>query len=95
MPNEKKHRCYNCKKEFYVSRNKGRIIILSIVCIILVIFNLILLYSSKKADIHIMIITDAVCILASILLFPFTVRFKPIKLTKSEKRRKTSAGDPQ
>lgn len=70
-----------------VLRKKGRIILISVVCILLVAFNLILLYTSKDINFKMMIVVDAVCVFAAVLLFPFTTRFGSVKLTKSEKKK--------
>lgn len=87
MPAEKRHMCYHCKREFGVSRKKGKIILVFSVCIILIIFNLIALYNFKGINFPIMVIANFLCVLIAFILFPFTTRFYPIKLTKSEKRR--------
>ncbi len=83
----KTHKCYNCQRDFAVSRKNGRIILMLIVCIILIAFNIIVLYSSKNINLPVMIISNAACVFAAIFIFPFTVRFKPIKITKSMKKR--------
>lgn len=87
MSGKTKQKCYNCKREFIVLRKKGRIILTAVVCVLLVAFNLILLYTSKDINFKMMIAVDAVCVFAAVLLFPFTARFGPIKLTKSEKKK--------
>ena len=87
MSGKTKQKCYNCKREFIVLRKKGRIILTVIVCVLLVAFNIILLYTSKDINFNMMIVVDAVCIFVTVLLFPFTARFSPVKLTKSEKKK--------
>lgn len=60
------------------------------VCCLLIAFDIFMLYSSKDINIStimIMAITDAVFITAAVCLFPFTVKFRGIKMTKSEKQK--------
>ncbi len=76
--------CYHCKKKFSVNKKLTRFIFLAVVCAVLIIFNLAVIFSTDNISI-VMIITDMVFVTAAVLMSPLTVRFKPEKMTKSEK----------
>ena len=81
--------CYYCKKKFVPQKKQGRIIMLCTVCMIMIIFNLIIFYSSRGLSLSgfaILVASDAAAVTAAVLLFPLTVRLKPVKMTKSEKK---------
>lgn len=84
---EKRHNCYHCGRAFEVSKAVGRTVLMLVICCVLIAFNVLLFYTSKNINIVVMAITDAAVISATILLFPLTVRFKSVKMTKSEKRK--------
>lgn len=84
---EKRHNCYHCGRAFEVSKATGRTVLMLIVCCVLISFNVLLFYTSKNINIVVMAITDAAFIAAAIMLFPFTVKFRAVKMTKSEKRK--------
>lgn len=87
MSGKTKQQCYHCRYEFIVSKRKGKFITLCVVGIVLVIFNLIILYSSKNINFPIMITVNVICVFICFLISPFTAKFHPVKLTKSEKRK--------
>lgn len=92
---EKTVECHNCKKKFSVSYIKGRVIILSVAAVLLVILNIIMMNIIDSITIWACLITTVIFISITVLLFPFTVRFKKIdgeesSLTKKNKNKKKS-----
>lgn len=80
--------CYHCGKKFIVKRAEGRAVLLCVVCILLIIFNLFLFFSSQDLKITgVLTVADAIVICAAFAAFPFTVRFKAVKITKSQKKK--------
>lgn len=77
--------CYHCKKKFSVSKFPGAAVWLLIICTLLVIFNLVMIFSTDDFTI-ITLLTDLAAVTAAVLLMPLTVRFRAEKQTKSEKR---------
>lgn len=77
--------CYHCKKKFSVRKTAGAFIWISVICALLVVFNLIIIFSTDDFNI-IPVLTDLAAVTAAVLMLPLTVRFRPLKLTKSEKR---------
>lgn len=72
----KKMECYHCKKKFAVKKWKGRCILISVVAIIVAVIDVLLLNVIKmQSAIPIMIFT-VICVLCSLLLLPYTVRYK-------------------
>ncbi len=80
--------CYHCQKKFSVHKSAGRTILMTSVCVALIIANTAIMYSSNNFIPVVMMIADAVFVTAAVLLIPLTVRFKPEKMTKAEKRKK-------
>ncbi len=74
--------CYHCQKSFEVNR-RLRAVPVVIVCILLIIINLFMMHTSIDLNLRPMIAIDAVSVFLSLLAFPFTVRFLPIKPTKT------------
>ncbi len=84
-------RCHHCNAMYRVSYLSGRIILLTIVGVLLVIFNLLILYTSQGLNLQLMIIVTVLSVSLTILFFPFTVRYKTMsrqeikKYTKQKK----------
>ena len=78
--------CYHCKKKFRVRKKLSIMLFMVIVCSLLVCSDLFILYYTFNINLIVMAAANAVILTASILLCPFTVRFVPEKITKSEKR---------
>ncbi len=90
------HICDSCEKKFIVNKKRGTLLLL-ISCILMILINLIVIFSSGELEITGLVILtaiDAAVITAAALLRPLTVRFIPVKMTKAEKRqlRKENAG---
>ncbi len=91
--------CIHCKKKFRVEKRTGTAVMISAVIIISVIFNLIVLYTSKGMSFPgFMMLTaaDAAAAAAGVLMLPLTVRFikeKPSKAEKRETRRQRSVNN--
>lgn len=91
-------KCHHCKKQYSVSYIKGRIIFLLIECVILILINVFILKQTTGMTIPFLAIGTAIIILASTLLFPFTVRYKkiageekkPQKYKKAQRKHKES-----
>jgi len=81
--------CYHCEKKFYVSKVKGAALLLVIICTLLIAANTAVMVSSENFVPAAIMIADAVVITAAILIMPLTVRFRPLKLSKAEKREMT------
>lgn len=81
---DKIRKCHHCSKNYRVSYLKGRIILLSIVCVALIIINIFLLKQTTGVTIPFLAIGNAVIIFISVFFFPFTVKYKelPRKLQK-------------
>lgn len=77
-------KCHHCKKQYSVSYIKGRVIFLTIECVILILINIFLLKQTTGLTIPFIAIGTAAIILASTFLFPFTVRYK--KIADEEKK---------
>ena len=73
--------CYHCKKKL-----RGRVILLSIVCTLLIIANTAIMISSENFIPVIIVLADMIVITAAFLMLPLTVRFIPEKFSKAEKR---------
>ncbi len=69
-------KCHHCKKSYKISYIKGRIILISIICVVLIIINIFLLKNTGGITIPFLAVLDAVIILVSIQFFPFTVEYK-------------------
>ncbi len=78
--------CYHCKKKFRVNKTRGRMILISIVCIFLIIVNTAIMVSSENFIPVIIMLADMIVITVTFLMFPLTVKFIPEKFTKAEKR---------
>ena len=78
--------CYHCNKKFMADKKFGRFIFLPAVCLILILINVMIFISTDSFSIVIML-ADLVIVTAAVMLMPLTVRFKPEKMTKSEKRK--------
>lgn len=70
--------CHNCKRKFRVSYIKGRIIILSVAAALLIILNMLIMNFLSGATISGCFITTVIFVGITVLLFPFTVRYKKI-----------------
>lgn len=84
----KAKRCHHCNAMYRVSYLLGRIILLMIVGIILVAFNLLILYTSQGLNLHLMLIVTAVGVALAVMLFPFTVRYKRMSREEIKKYKK-------
>ncbi len=72
-------KCHHCKKKYRVSYIKGHAALILIECVILIVINVFLLKQTRGINIPLLAGFNAVIILLSTLLFPFTVRYKKIK----------------
>ena len=73
---QKTMECYHCKKEFTVKKWRGRFILMSVVVAVMAVIDVLLLCVIKmQSAIPIMIFT-VICVLCSLLLLPYTVRYK-------------------
>lgn len=77
--------CYHCRKKFTADKKIGNFVFLPVVCLILIVINVMIFISTDQLSIVIML-TDLIVVTAAVLLRPMTVRFRPEKITKSEKR---------
>ncbi len=77
--------CYHCKKKFSVRKLPGAALWLSVICTLLVIFNLVIIFSTDNFTV-VPLIADLAAVTAAVLLLPLTVRFRAEKITKSEKQ---------
>ena len=78
--------CYHCKKKFRINKLRGRVILLSIVCTLLIIANTAIMISSENFIPVIIVLADMIVITAAFLMLPLTVKFIPEKFSKAEKR---------
>lgn len=86
--------CHHCKKRFEVKKAFGRIVLLSVVCLILTAVNILLMLSTKDLKIvGVLAAVDLIAVCISFLLFPFTVKFRAIKTTKSQKKLLKNGGN--
>lgn len=73
---QKTMECYHCKKKFTVNKWRGRFIFMSVVVAVMAVIDVLLLCVIKmQSAIPIMIFT-VICVLCSLLLLPYTVRYK-------------------
>lgn len=94
---DKIKKCRHCKKKYKISYLKGRIILISIVCVVLIIINIFLMKQTIGITIPFLAIGDAVIVLLAIMLFPFMVEYKELpksmrkddedKMTKRKKQK--------
>lgn len=82
---EKTHICYNCKKEFKVSK-KGIIVLLLLVIVIATIINVFQLYITPSLNILLLLATNVILVLTGILLIPFFIEYKKLKSDKKNKK---------
>lgn len=72
----KRMECYHCKKKFAVKKWKGRCTFMAAVAVIMAVIDVLLLNVVKmKSAIPIMIFT-VICVGLSLLLLPYTVKYK-------------------
>ena len=79
--------CYHCKKKYKVIKTKGKVILMSFVCIILICINLLLFTINEDINIIVLALLNLSVITAAVLILPLTKRFKAEKIRKAEKRR--------
>ena len=79
--------CYHCKKKYRVYKTRGRLILISVVCIILVCINLLIFFASDNINMPVLILMNISVVTAAVLILPLTVRFKAEKIKKSEKKK--------
>ena len=79
-------KCYHCKRVYKISYIPGRISILVVAGVLLMIFNVLILYTSKGINIFLMLIVTMLGIVAAVLLFPLTVFYQKINYSKKNKK---------
>lgn len=85
-------RCHHCNAMYRISYLAGRIGLLVIVGVILVAFNLLILYTSQGLNLQLMVIVTFSGVALAVILFPFTVQYKTMsrqeikKYTKQQKK---------
>ncbi len=78
--------CYHCNKKFSIHKKKNAWVFMTVVCIILIIINTAIMISSENFIPVLFVLADMLVITAAFLLLPLTVRFRPEKFSKAEKR---------
>ena len=84
---KEKEICYNCNKNFCISRKKGKYILLVIVSAVLILADTFIIFTSENFNnisLYSMLIVNMLVVLLTVLFFPFTVKFK--KMPKHQKR---------
>lgn len=78
-------RCHHCNRMYRISYLAGRVKILLLVGILLVVFNLIILYTSKGLNLQLMLLVTMTGVIIAILCFPFTVKYKSMNREEIKK----------
>ena len=85
-------RCHHCNAMYRISYLAGRIGLLTVVGILLIAFNLLILYTSQGLNLQLMIIITFLGVALAVVFFPFTVRYKTMsrqeikQYTKQQKK---------
>lgn len=78
LTNNKIIKCKKCKNNIKISKIFGKIKLLLFVIIMLVFVNIYLISNFEFKGILPMLIINIICVSLSLLLMPFTVRFKKV-----------------
>ena len=74
--NKENIKCRHCGKEFSVSKTKGRIILITVAAVILIALNILMFNFIKGLTVLGCFIITVAAVSLTVILFPFTTRFK-------------------
>lgn len=80
--------CYHCKRRFKISKLKGRIVFYSLLVPILGAIDVLMLFFTSMKTTRPMIAFTVISVALSLLLLPFTVRYRKISSEEKSENRK-------